>query len=68
MCLPLHHSAFLKPCDHLATTAGFCLTPETTYFFIMSNLFNLMELYNYNNRCRKPSHDEAINIAETKKF
>lgn len=29
MCLPLHHSAFLKPCDHLATTAGLCFTPET---------------------------------------
>lgn len=23
----------LKPCDHLATPAGFCFTPETTHNF-----------------------------------
>ena len=47
MCLPLHHSAFLKPCDHLATTAGLCFTPET---MLNENTFYyqpliIMELY-----------------------
>lgn len=59
MCLPLHHSAlFLKPATTSRRPQVFVSRQKQDIFFIMSDLFNLMELYNYN-RCRKPSRDEA---------
>lgn len=48
MCLPLHHSAFLKPCDHLATTAG----------FVFKNIMNVLLTLTYSVFLDKP-----VNVA-----
>ena len=50
-----------KAYDHLATTAGFCFTPET------NNLnYNLMSKKTLS--VEKPSRDEAIKISPKQKF
>lgn len=69
MCLPLHHSAFLKPCDHLATTAGLCFTPETmlnenTFYFQLLIIMKLYTIIGVENRLTT----KRLNIAETKNF
>ena len=47
-----------KACDTSRRPQVFVSRQKQDIFFIMSDLFNPMELYNYN-RCRKPSRDEA---------